>query len=154
MDHPARMCCRQNVEQLIDDVENEIELQPSAAALSQRGERLAREQLHDEIGRARVVDPVVIDLNDALMADAVGNIGFAQEALALALGISEPRVHQFECDALAIAMRGLVHGRHAADPEQSPQSIFVREWLSDASLGNVPSFPCLDHPSAALPGQF
>jgi hypothetical protein len=122
MHDAPRMRCTQHIQQLIGDVEHLGDWQAATGLLGQRSDGLAREQFHHQVCRSVGIDAVVVDLHHARVADGVGNVRLAQQALALALGEREPGMQQLERDELAVAMAGLVHGRHAADSQQ-PQEL-------------------------------
>jgi hypothetical protein len=122
----------QHRQRLVDDVERHVDRQPSAVLLGVALDRLALQQLHDEKGRALLVDVVVLDLDRAGVADLVRDVRFAQEAFAHLFVEGDFVVENFHRADRAVAVRGHVHGSHAAYADERIEPPLATNELADS----------------------
>ena len=101
-------------------------------------QRLAFEQLHDEVRGARVRpagdDVVVHDLDRARVLDAVRRIPLPQEPLAHLAVARKIRVKHLDGGSRAIAVACFVHRSHTADAEQTLERPLLVEHCAHALL--------------------
>lgn len=108
----------EDVTEVHGDVESHGFRQATAETSCPRSDALAPQELEHEEYRA-LVDVVVEHAYDARMFDGVCDVTFTKEA-GFDVGVgAELWREYFNRDAQTIAMRGFVHGRHAALPQQS-----------------------------------
>jgi hypothetical protein len=119
MDDAFAVRGRQYREHLIGDAERLVQRQ-LADASDDLLDRLALEELHDQV-RARVLRVALPEHRDrALVIDRVGDMGLAQEALGYALSPRKLRVQNLERGGLiGQPVDALVDGRHAAHSQES-----------------------------------
>ena len=128
--HPALVGGLEHAQHLLGDLE-ELALTDGALALEPVLQRLALEQLHDQVRRPLVRaardDVVVQHLDHARMLDLVGRVPLPPEALEHLLVPRQLGVKHLDGGARAVAVASGIHGSHAAHAEQSLEGPLVVE---------------------------
>jgi hypothetical protein len=118
VDDALRVEARQRLEDVGGDAERLDRRHLSVLPLPELLHRLALEQLHDEERLVLLGDVVVLDGDAPGVVDPVGDVAFAEEAIADAGVARELGVQDLERGARAVPVRRRVDARHAADAEQ------------------------------------
>jgi hypothetical protein len=71
------------------------------------------------------------------MGDAISRIALGQEALTDLVEASQIGVEDLDCDAVAVAVRRLEHGRHAANANQAVEPPFAEHQLAETRAGRA-----------------
>ena len=132
MDDTGVVSCREHVEHAVGDAQRRLHVERPPGALDELAEGASVQQLHDQEHFAFGRHVIVEHVNCAWMADPVGEVALALEALADArIGGVEAAKH-LDRPAHAVAVGGRVDRRGAADAEQSIEVPLVEQRGSDA----------------------
>ena len=130
-----RMRHVEDVEELPGDAERLGEGEPTSHAGKAARERLALEQLHDEVRRPVLGDVVIENVDRARMADLVGDVPLAQETPPH-LGVGGGgRVQHLDGGVATVAVGRLVDARRAAHVDEALDAPLAVQRLAQALLG-------------------
>jgi len=115
VDDADRVTGSQTVEDRVGDLEHLGDGHHAPGALPGLAHRLAFQQIHDEEGLFLLRHVVVEHAHACDVADLVGDVRLAQEAIAHHAVAREVRMEDLEGGPLAVAMRRRIHRGHPAD---------------------------------------